>query len=98
MRVLDRMLDFSLERIRSMEPDIESTEYLLEIAWLYDRIVQSGSKVPVIDLAFELVMSEDFVADCVCVAMEEGLICAPKKGSNGGRISKRALKKLKQGT
>ena len=89
-------MDFALERIRSLEPDDSSEEYLLEIAWLYDRIVQTGSKVPVVDLSYELVMPLDFVADCVSLAMENGLICLPKKGSNGGRISKRALRKLKQ--
>ena len=89
-------MDFALERIRSLEPDIESEEYLLEIAWMYDRVVQSGSLVPVVDLSYELVLPFDFVAECVSTAMEERLICLPKKGSNGGRISKRALRKLKQ--
>ena len=49
-------IDFALERIRSLEPDIESEEYLLEIAWMYDRVVQSGSLVPVVDLSYELVL------------------------------------------
>jgi hypothetical protein len=88
--------DFALERIRGLEPDANSEEYLIEIAWLYDRVVRSGSTVPVIDLAYELVMPIDFVADCVSTAMEARLICAPKKGSNGGLISKKALRKLKQ--
>jgi len=81
-------IDFALERIRGLEPDANSEEYLVEIAWLYDRVVRSGSTVPVIDLAYELVMPIDFV--------EARLICAPKKGSNGGLISKKALRKLKQ--
>ena len=88
--------DFALERIRGLEPDANSEEYLIEIAWLYDRVVRSGSTVPVIDLAYELVMPIDFVSDCVSTAMEARLICAPKKGSNGGLISKKALRKLKQ--
>lgn len=72
------MLDVSLERIRTLEPSIVSLDYLLEVAWLYDRIVQAGSKVPVIDLAYELVLSEDFVANCVREAMDKRLICVPK--------------------
>lgn len=89
-------IDFALERIRSLTPDLESEEYLLEIAWMYDRVVQSGSLVPVVDLSYELVLPLNFVADCVSTAMEERLIYTPKKGSNGGRISKKALRKLKQ--
>ena len=59
-------MDFALERIRSLEPDIESEEYLLEIAWMYDRVVQSGSLVPVVDLSYELVLPLDFVAEVRC--------------------------------
>jgi hypothetical protein len=47
--------------------------YLLEISWLYDRIVKSGSQIPVIDLAFELVLAEEFVS----TAMENGLLTNP---------------------
>lgn len=79
-----------------MQPDIENEAYLLEIAWLYNRIVLSGSTVPVIDLAYELVMPVEFVGACVSTAMEIGYIKLPARGSNGGVISKRALRKLKQ--
>jgi hypothetical protein len=89
-------IDFALERIRGLEPDADSEVYLIEIAWLYDRIVRSGSTVPVIDLAYELVMPIDFVADCVSTAMDMRFICLPKKGSNGGLISQKALRRLKQ--
>jgi len=88
--------DFALERIRTLEPDSSSEEYLLEISWLYNRVVQSGSDEPVIDLAYELVMPKDFVGECVSTAMEMGLINTPKKNSNGGEISQKALRKLKQ--
>ena len=79
-----------------MQPDIDDEAYLLEIAWLYNRIVLSGSTVPVIDLAYELVMPVEFVGACVSTAMEIGYIKLPARGSNGGSISKRALRKLKQ--
>ena len=88
--------DFALERIKSLVPNSSGEEYLLEISWLYNRIVQSGSVKPVIDLAYELVMSKDFAGECVSNAMEMGLIKAPKKNSNGGLISQKALRKLKQ--
>ena len=88
--------DFALERIRSMVADVEDDAYLLEIAWLYNRIVLSGSTEPVIDLSYELVMPKEFVGLCVSTAMELGFIKLPTKGSNGGVISKKALRKLKQ--
>ncbi len=54
-------MDFSLERARAMQPDIDDEAYLLEIAWLYNRIVLTGSEIPVIDLSYELVLPQDFV-------------------------------------
>ena len=87
--------DFALTRIRSLTPDSSDLAYLLEIAWLYDRIVQAGSTEPVIDLSYELVLPLDFVAECVRRAMDARLIKLPVRRSNGGRISQRALKKLK---
>lgn len=91
-----KRVDFALARINSLIPNSESEEYLLEISWLYDRVVQSGSQEPVIDLSYELVLSKEFIGECVSTAMEIGLIKAPKKGSNGGLISQKALRKLKQ--
>ena len=93
---MDDKVDFALERIRLLIPDSESEEYLLEIAWLYNRIVVAGSKEPVIDLAYELVMPKEFVGECVSTAMEVGLLKAPKRGTYGGEISQKALRKLKQ--
>ena len=89
-------MDFALESISKMSPDSEDEAYLLEISWLYNRIVLTGSLIPVIDLAYELVLPEEFVGECVSNAMEFGLLKAPKKGSNGGLISQKALRKLKQ--
>ena len=70
--------------------------YLLEISWRYDRIVKSGSHTPVIDLAYELVLAEEFVGECVSTAMENGLLTNPKRGSFGGTITPKALRMLKQ--
>ena len=83
-------MDFALERARSMTPDSDDWDYLLEISWLYDRIVKSGSQIPVIDLA------EEFVGECVSTAMGTGLSTNPKRGSFGGTITPKALKMLKQ--
>jgi hypothetical protein len=89
-------MDFALERARSMTPDSDDRDYLLEISWLYDRIVKSGSQIPVIDLACELVLAEEFVGECVTTAMEEGLLTNPMRGTFGGKITPKALKMLKQ--
>jgi hypothetical protein len=89
-------MDFALERARSMTPDSDDWDYLLEISWLYDRIVKSGSQIPVIDLAYELVLAEEFVGECVTTAMDEGLLTNPKRGTFGGKITPKALRKLKQ--
>ncbi len=89
-------MDFALERARSMSPDSDDCDYLLEIYWLYDRIVKSGSQIPVIDLAYELVLAEEFIGECVTTAMDEGLLTNPKRGSFGGTITPKALKMLKQ--
>jgi hypothetical protein len=89
-------MDFALERARSMTPDSDDWDYLLEISWLYDRIVKSGSEIPVIDLAYELVLAEEFVGECVSTAMDIGFLTAPKRGTFGGKITPKALRKLKQ--
>ena len=87
--------DFALERFKSLVPDSVNEEFLLEVSWLYNRVVESGSVEPVIDLSYELVMPKDFVGECVINAMELGLIKTPIKGSSGGLISQKALRKLK---
>jgi hypothetical protein len=89
-------MDFALERARSMTPNSDDWDYLLEISWLYDRIVKSGSEIPVIDLAYELVLAEEFVGECVSTAMDIGFLTAPKRGTFGGKITPKALRKLKQ--
>jgi hypothetical protein len=89
-------MDFALERARSMTPNSDDWDYLLEISWLYDRIVKSGSQIPVIDLAYELVLAEDFVGECVNTAMDEGLLTNPKRGRFGEVISPKAYKMLRQ--
>ncbi len=79
-----------------MSPDSNDWDYLLEISWLYEGIVKSGSQIPVIDLAYELVLAEEFVGECVSTAMENGLLTNPKRGTFGGTITPKALRMLKQ--
>ena len=89
-------MDFALESARNLAPDSDSDEYLLEIAWLYNRVVLTGSQIPVIDLAYELVLPEEFIGECVSTAMEIGFLTTPKHGTFGGKITPKALRKLKQ--
>ncbi len=60
------------------------------------RVYSPKPKVPVIDLAYELVLSEEFVGECVSYAMELGFLTAPKRGTFGGVITPKALRKLNQ--
>jgi hypothetical protein len=89
-------MDFALERARNLAPDSDSDEYLLEIAWLYNRLVLTGSQIPVIDLAYELVLPEEFIGECVSTAMEIGFLTPPKRGTFGGKITQEALRELRQ--
>lgn len=89
-------MDFSIERARTLTSDVDCEEWLLEIAWLYNRIVESGSRIPVIDLAYELVLDEEYVGECVSNAMEIGFLTSPKRGTFGGVITPKALRRLKQ--
>ena len=63
---------------------------------IYNISLQVGSQIPVIDLAYELVLPEDFIGECVSTAMDIGFLTAPKRGTFGGKITPKALRKLKQ--
>jgi hypothetical protein len=41
-------------------------------------------------------MPEEFVGECVSNAMEIGFLTAPKRGTFGGVITPKALRRLKQ--
>ena len=92
---MNEKIDFALERIKTLTPNPDDQAYLLEITWLYNRIVLAGSTEPVIDLAYEMVMPVEFIGLCICTAMEVGFIKLPAKGSNGGLISQKALRALR---
>lgn len=79
-----------------MTPNSMDWDSLLKISGLYDRIVKSGSQIPVIDLAYELTLAEEFVGECVSTAMDNGLLTNPKRGIFGGTITAKALRNLKE--
>ena len=89
-------MNLTLEGGRNLAPDSDSDEYLLEIAWLYNRVVLTGSQIPVIDLAYELVLPEELIGECVSTAIEIGFLTTPKRGTFGGKITPKALRKLRQ--
>jgi hypothetical protein len=63
---------------------------------IYNISLQVSSQIPVIDLAYELVLPEEFIGECVSTAMDIGFLTAPKRGTFGGKITPKALRKLKQ--
>jgi len=53
-------------------------------------------RIPNICFAYELVLPEEFIGECVSTAMDIGFLTAPKRGTFGGKITPKALRKLKQ--
>ena len=74
--------------IYSLLSSIVSITTLIAVANRVDQIGEEITK--------KAELPESFVGDCVSNAMHFGLIKTPQKGSNGGLISQKALKKLKQ--
>ncbi len=89
-------IDFTVARIKSMWGARVTPEFLAEIAFLYDHIVRTGTKEPVIDLGMKLMIPFEQVGEIVAHAIEEGFISAPKRGTWGGTITKKSLKILGQ--
>jgi hypothetical protein len=90
-------IEFSVARIRMLLDRQHTPEFLAEIAFLYDHIVKTGTHEPVIDLGMKLIIPFDQVGQMVLSAMEAGYIAAPKRGTWGGTITRKALKVLGQG-
>jgi hypothetical protein len=90
-------IEFSVARIRMFLDRQDTPEFLAEIAFLYDHIVKTGTHEPVIDLGMKLIIPFDQVGQMVSSAMEAGYIAAPKRGTWGGTITRKALKVLGQG-
>ena len=89
-------VEFSVARIRMLMGGEYTPEYLAEIAFLYDHIVKTGTHEPVIDVGMKLMIPFEQVGEMVEVAMRHGYIAAPKRGTWGGTITRKALKVLGQ--
>ncbi len=89
-------LEFSVLRIHMLKDDFLASEFLVEIAFLYDHIVKSGTHEPVIDLGMNLMIPFDQVGPMVEDAISLGYLTAPKRGTWGGAITQKALKVLGQ--
>lgn len=90
-------LDFSVSRLRMLwNLDQEDPEFLAEVAYLYDQIVQTGTKEPIIDMGMKLLIPFEEVGYVVSIAMEAKYLTAPKRGTFGGAITNKAWKVLGQ--
>ena len=90
-------IQFSVTRLRLIwELNWDTPEFLAEIAYLYDQIVQTGTHEPIIDMGMKLMIPFEEVGAAVSNAMDWKYISAPKRGTWGGRITNRALKVLGQ--
>ena len=89
-------VEFSVARIRMLVGGGYTPEFLAEIAFLYDHIVKTGTHEPVIDLGMKLMIPFELVGQMVADAMDDGYIAAPKRGTWGGTITRKALKVLGQ--
>jgi hypothetical protein len=89
-------IQFSVTRIRLLLDRQETPEFLAEIAFLYDHIVKTGTHEPIIELGMKLIIPFEQVGQMVETAMQYGYIAAPKRGTWGGTITRKALKVLGQ--
>ena len=88
-------LEFSVSRLRQIwNVDSEEPQFLAEVAYLYDQIVQTGTHEPIIDVGMKLMIPFAEVGEAVSTAMARGYISAPKQGIFGGRITNKARKVL----
>lgn len=90
-------IEFSVSRLRQIwDMDRDQPEFLAEVAYLYDQIVQTGTHEPIIEMGMKLMIPFEEVGAAVSNAMEWKYLTAPKRGSNGGTITNKARKVLGQ--
>jgi hypothetical protein len=90
-------IEFSVSRLRQIwDMDRDQPEFLAEVAYLYDQIVQTGTHEPIIEMGMKLMIPFEEVGAAVSNAMEWKYLTAPKRGSNGGAITNKARKVLGQ--
>ena len=76
--------------------DRDQPEFLAEVAYLYDQIVQTGTHEPIIEMGMKLMIPFEEVGTAVSNAMEWKYLTAPKRGTFGGEITNKARKVLGQ--
>jgi hypothetical protein len=90
-------IQFCVARIHMLRKDSSHTpEFLAEVAFLYDDIVKTGTREPIIDMGIRLFTPFEHVGEMVAYAMENGYIAAPKRGTWGGTITQKSLQILGQ--
>lgn len=90
-------IEFSVSRLRQIwDMDRDQPEFLAEVAYLYDQIVQTGTHEPIIEMGMKLMISFEEVGAAVSNTMAWGYLKEPKRGSNGGTITNKARKVLGQ--
>lgn len=90
-------IEFSVSRLRMLwDVDRVDPEFFAEVAYLYDQIVQTGTKEPIIDMGMKLLIPFEEVGYVVSLAMEAKYLTAPKRGTFGGTITNKARKVLGQ--
>jgi hypothetical protein len=90
-------IEFSISRLRQIwDMDRDQPEFLAEVAYLYDQIVQTGTHEPIIEMGMKLMIPFEEVGTAVSSAMEWKYLTPPKRGSNGGTITNKARKVLGQ--
>ena len=75
-------------------PSSEESEFLAEIAYLYDAVVKTGTREPIIDVGMKLMIPVEKVSEAVSTSMAWGFIAGPKRGTWGGEITNKAHKYL----
>ncbi len=90
-------IEFSVSRLRQIwDMDRDQPEFLAEVAYLYDQIVQTGTHEPIIEMGMKLMIPFEEVGAAVSNAMEWKYLTAPKRGTFGGEITNKARKVLGQ--
>ncbi len=84
-----QIFDFASFRFKRELERQNTYDTLRSIAYLYDDLVSKGSEKPVIDLALFVNSPLEDVALLVCDAMDARYLTIPKRGTFGGRFSKR---------
>lgn len=74
-------IEFSVSRLRQIwDMDRDEPEFLAEVAYLYDQIVQTGTHEPIIGMGMKLMIPFEEVGAAVTNTMAWGYLKEPKRG------------------